>query len=121
MHPASLSGGNSNIHSRRTSAVGEPLADFEDVFDADDLEMGRNDREDASLLRSDVSRQSHQQSSSDDPGSHLSGNVSRPGAQPEAPWAAVLQNPAVARFGQATRSWGSKIRSKYAEYRETNL
>lgn len=121
MHPASLSGGNSNIHSRRTSAVGEPLADFEDVFDADDLEMGRNDREDASLLRSDVSRQSHQQSSSDDPGSHLSGNVSRPGAQPEAPWAAVLQNPAVARFGQATRSWGSRIRSKYAEYRETNL
>ena len=120
MHPVSLSGGNSNIHSRRTSAVGEPLAEFEDVFDADDLEMGRSDREDASLLRSDVSRQSHQQSSSDDPGPHLSGNVSRPGAHPEA-WAAVMQNPAVARFGQATRSWGSKLRSKYAEYRETNL
>ena len=120
MHPASLGSARSNIHSRRTSAVGEPLAEFEDVFDADDLEAGRSDREDASLLRSDVSRQS-QQSSSGDPGSHLSGNVSRPGAQSEAPWAAVFQNPAVARFGQATKSWGSKLKSKYAEYRETNL
>ena len=121
MHPASLGSGNSNIHSRRTSAVGEPLAEFEDVFDANDLEMGRDDGEDASLLRSDASRQSHQQSSSEEPGAHLSGNLSRPNAASEARWGGVLQNPSVIRFGQATKTWGSKLKSKYAEYRETNL
>lgn len=122
LHPANLGSGNSNMHSRRTSAVGEPLAEFEDVFDAHDLEMGLdNDEEDASLLRSDVSRQSHQQSSSEEPGAHLSGNLSRPHGHSEARWGAVLQNPAVVRFGQTTKSWGSKLKSKYAEYRETNL
>ena len=106
LHPASLGSGNSNMHSRRTSAVGEPLAEFEDVFDAHDLEMGRdNDEEDASLLRSDAGRQSHQQSSSEEPGAHLSGNLSRPHGHSEARWVGVLQNPAVVRFGQTTKSW----------------
>lgn len=121
MHPASLGSGNSNVHSRRTSAVGEPLAEYEDVFDANDLEMGRDDGEDASLLRSSVSRQSHQQNSSEEPGAHLSGNLSRPNAHSEARWGKVLQTPAVVRFGQATKSWGSKLKSKYAEYRENSL
>ncbi|KAL3132553.1 hypothetical protein ABBQ32_009092 [Trebouxia sp. C0010 RCD-2024] len=121
MHPATFGSNHSNIHSRRTSAVGEPLAEFEDVFDADDLEMGRYDGEDASLLRPDTGRHTHQQSSSDDPGAHLSGNLSRPDAHSEALWGGVLQSPAVIRFGQATKSWGAKLKSKYAEYRETNL
>ena len=121
MHPASLGSGQSNIHSRRTSAVGEPLVEFEDVFDVDDLEMGRNSGENASLLRSETGKRIHEQSSSEDPGSHLSGNMSRPDAQSEARWGGVLQNPAVVRFGQATKSWGAKLKSKYAEYRETNL
>ena len=121
MHAASLGSGNSNIHSRRTSAVGEPLAEFEDVFDANDLEMGQDDGEDASLLRSNVSRQLHQHNSSEEPGAQLIGNMSRPNIYSEARLGGVLQNPAVIRFGQATKSWGSKLKSKYAEYRETNL
>lgn len=121
MHPASLSTNHSNIHSRRTSAVGEPVAEFEDVFDADDLEMGRNDGEDASLLRSDTGRHMHQHSSSEDSGSYLSSNLNRPDAHSEALWGGVLQSPAVIRFGQATKSWGARLKSKYAEYRETNL
>ena len=121
MHPASFGSNHSNIHSRRTSAVGEPLAEFEDVFDVSDLEMGRDDGEDASLLRSDTGRHMHQQSSSEDPGLHLSGNLSRPDVHSEALWSGVFQTPAVVRFGQATKSWGAKLKSKYAEYRETNL
>ena len=114
MHFPSSGSGNSNIHSRRTSAVGEPPAEFEDVFDANDLEMGRDDGEDASLLRSHVSRQSHQ---SQEPGAQLS----RLNAHSEPRWGGVLENHAVIRFGQVTKSWSSKLKSKYAEYRETNL
>lgn len=120
MHPTSISGGHS-IHSRRTSGIGEPLAEFEDVFDADDLELGRhNDREDASLLRSDISRQSFAHSSSSEHGQIGNELNERPG-DGQSLWSGVLQNPAMVRFGQATKSWGSKLRGKYAEYRETNL
>lgn len=121
MHPASISGAQS-MHSRRTSALGEHQPEeFEDVFDADDLELGnRSDREDASLLHSNVSRQSLAHSSSSEPHAHMGGELSdRHENQPA--WAGVFQNPAVVRFGQATKSLGSKLRGKYAEYRETHL
>ena len=121
MHPTSISGGQS-IHSRRTSAVGEPLAEFEDVFDADDLEIGaRSDREDASLLHSNVSRQSFAHSTSSEPHAHLGSELSHDHGEGQSAWSGVFQNPAVVKFGQATKSWGSKLRGKYAEYRETRL
>ena len=93
------------------------MNEFEDVFDAEDLELGTsgNDREDASLLRSNVSRHSTYDSSGD-PLTQHAGEL-----EGESAWSNVLQNPTVQRFSQATKLWGSKLRGKYAEYRENRL
>ena len=112
MHPTSLSGGQGGLQSRRTTAGGEAMNEFEDILDVDDLELGTsgNDREDASLLRSNVSRHSTYDSSGD-PLTQHGGEL-----EGESAWSNVLQNPTVQRFSQATKSWGSKLRGKYAEY-----
>lgn len=121
MHPTSLSGGRSMV-SRRTTAGGEPAAEFEDVFGADDLELGgsRNDREDVSLLRADASLHSTAYDSSGNALDHREGNYTdRSGS--DSTWSGMLQNPTVLRLSQATRSLGSKLKGKYAEYRENRL
>ena len=121
MHPTSLSGGQS-IHSRRTTAAGEAAGEFEDVFDADDLELGggRNDREDASLLRSNATEHSGVYSST---GELLTqrGAESNGRLDSESGWNGLLQSPSVQRFSQVTRLWGTQLREKYAEYRATHL
>ena len=120
LHPASVSGGQT-VHSRRTSAVGERLSEFEDVYD--DVEMGgRGEREDASLLRPDPSRASHPHlhAFSDNLYDSSEAELERAEFEPHSVWSS-LRSSATARLGQATGSLRDKLRGKYAEYRESRL
>lgn len=118
MHPASVSGGQS-LQSRRTSAVGERLNDFEDVYD--DVEMGGGgDREDASLLRPESGRSSHAHAhahaSSDNLYDSNAPVLERAEFEPQSVWSGIRTSAAA-----ATWSLRDKLRGKYAEYRESQL